>query len=98
MLPERLGPEEFPFYDNESEEAGEFLKVLGLTPESTIDDVRRTAISMRREMQEKGLNAESVKALQWALGRTNDCQDERQFLWFLLDNFSFESVESGRSW
>ena len=98
MLPERLGLEEQPFHRNESEKSNGFLKVLNLNFESTADDVRRVAISMRRQMQEKGLNIESVKALKWALERTNDCQDERQFLWFLLDDFSFKSVESGRSW
>jgi len=98
MLPERLGFDEHPFHNNESEESVEFLKTLKLSAESTAYEVRSVAISMRIQMQEKGLNVESVKALKWALERTNDCQDERQFLWFLLNNYSFASVESSRSW
>lgn len=79
---------EYPFSDEKK-----FLKALGLNRESTADDVRRVAISMRVTMKEGGLNSESFRALEWALEKTNDCRDPREFLWFLLDNCSFESVE-----
>ena len=107
MSPERLGENERPFqylkksglsFEDQMENREKQLEVLGLTLENSAEDVRRVAISMRAQMREKGLNVESVKALEYALEKTKDCEDERQFLWFLLDGYSFEDVESGKSW
>jgi len=107
MSPERLGENDHPFqylkksglsFEDQVANREKQLEVIGLTLESTADDVRRVAISMRAQMRGKGLNAESVKALEYALEKTKDCEDERQFLWFLLDGYSFEDVESGKSW
>jgi len=105
MLPEKLKGNDRPFdflnypgYEEITKEKGEQLKLLGLTFESTADEARNTALTKREQMREEGLNIETVKALKWVLEQTHDCLSERQFLWFLLDNFSFESVESSRSW
>lgn len=102
MLPEKLEAADRPFrswtYENLTEEREHQLEILDLNLESTADDVRRVAISMRAQMREKGLNVESVKALRWILEKTNDCLNERQFLWFLLEDCSFKSIESMRSW
>lgn len=86
------------FYRKKFEEETRNLEVLNLTTDSCAGDVRRVAISSRRKMQESGLNVETVKALMWALKRTNDCGDERQFLWFLLNGDSFAVVDSARRW
>jgi len=106
MLTERLGENDHPFrylkgpglsYEDRVGNREEQLEVIGLAVESSADDVRRVAISMRAQMREKGLNAQSVKALEYALEKTKDCEDERQFLWFLLDGYSFEDIEGSRS-
>lgn len=73
-----------------------YLKTLGLNIDSSVEEIRRVAISTRRQMQEKGLNVESVKALEWVLKRTGDCNNEPELLWFLLDDVSFEKLENFR--
>ena len=107
MLPERLEANDHPFEYLKREilpieyritDGGRCLEILGLNVECNADEVRRVAVTMRAQMREKGLNIESVKALEWALRKTNDCQDAQQFLRFLLDDYSFESVESSRNW
>jgi len=70
--------------------------VLRLMDDYSTENIRRVAISLRRQMQEKGLNAESVKALQWALNETQDCQTDKEFLSFLLDDASFEDLDISR--
>ena len=102
MSSERLEDNELPFFyltthspvEYSFSDEKESLDTLGLNNESTADDVRRVAISMRAKMREGGLNAKSAKALGWALEKTNDCKNPTQFFWFLLDNYEFESVES----
>jgi hypothetical protein len=102
MSSERLENNELPFFyltthspvEYSFSDEKESLDTLGLNNESTADDVRRVAISMRVKMQETGLSSKSFKALEWALEKTNDCRNPREFLWFLLDNYEFESVES----
>ena len=105
MLPERLKENDCPFdflnypgYEKITEEKGEQLRLLGLTFESTAEEARSVALAKREQMRKEGLNIETVKALKWVLEKTNDCLSERQFLWFLLDNYSFKSIESSRSW
>ncbi len=103
MTEERLSQDALAFaedggiWDKEAE-SGNYLEILHLAPSSTADDVRRAAISMRAQMREKGLNADSVKALQWALWRTNDCQTDEDFLGFLLQGWTFEEIEDNRTY
>jgi len=98
----RLEDSELPFYSMQISnvkgtvqelirvEGLSHLKILNLTPNSTAEDTRRVAISLRRKMEESGLDVTTVKALKWALDETRDCIDEREFLWFLLDNQPFD--------
>jgi hypothetical protein len=105
MLSERLKENDRPFnfldypgYEKITKIRGGQLMLLGLTFESTADETRNAALAKREQMREKGLNIETVKALRWALEQTHDCLSENQFLWFLLEDFSFESIESSRRW
>jgi hypothetical protein len=73
------------------------LEILGLNLESTVDDVRRTAISFRRQFQEKGLNANQIKALQFVLQATEDCPSLGYldpFLNFMLSDKSFDDLQT----
>jgi hypothetical protein len=68
------------------------LEILGLNLESTVDDVRRTAISFRRQF-----NANQIKALQFVLQATEDCPSLGYldpFLNFMLSDKSFDDLQT----
>lgn len=77
-------------------EESNYLKFLHLTEESTSDDVRRTAISLKSRLHGAGFNDKELKALRFVLEKTNDCVDDREFLGFLLENVSFERIRAAR--
>lgn len=94
---------EFINIDNPDEDAKDaarkehLLDLLDLGAYSTADDVRRRAISFRRQAQEKGVNTETLNALKWVLGKTNDCLDDSEFSLFLLNDFGFDEISAFRT-
>lgn len=78
----------------------EYLKLLNLNKESTVEDVQRAAISTRRKFEKGGVSVDTIRALRWALDRADviDGNNERAFLWFLLDGDSFDEINTGMSW
>lgn len=72
------------------------MRLFGLTPESTVNDVRNTAIALRTANINFGVNAETTKAIQALLALTGDCQDDREFNAFFLRACSFERIDALR--
>jgi hypothetical protein len=85
-----------PFKGTADVSQKEYLKILHLTAKSSAEDVRRIAISARRKFEESGLDAQTVRALEWSLKQTNDAMDDREFLHFLLNGLDFETIENNR--
>ncbi|HJY98914.1 MAG TPA: hypothetical protein VJ227_04320 [Patescibacteria group bacterium] len=97
MKKERLEGEAKPFTYLEREansellervraSAREALKILNLTPDSTADEARRVAISLRLKFRNhnSGINAHQFVALQYVLDRTGDAAQLEDFYGFLV--------------
>ena len=105
MLTERLAETDRPFIkvDNDvltdpwSARKRARLETLRLNIDSTVDDARRVAISLRLKAQESGVDTKSLNTLRWVLKLTNDCQNDAEFNDFLLEGRTFEQIENARS-
>lgn len=75
------------------------LRSLRLGPESTAEDVRKVASSLRLKFEERngGLNKRVFSALAWALETTRDTITNDEFLRFLgSPDQTFEEIEADR--
>jgi hypothetical protein len=92
----RLDDISFPFTGKLDAEDEKYLKALLLGADSSAEDVRRTAISLRRKFENDGLDALTVRALRWSLKKTKDTLDDAEFLQFLVNDTPFEQIEADR--
>ena len=92
----RIDDAVLPFGRESGTNHKKYLKVLHLNTESSAEDVRHVALSLRSKFEKDGLNAQTVRALEWSLKVTHDTMNEAEFLRFLLADSPFQQIEADR--